>query len=930
MRRATVIFSTVVGLAASIASAGGGRLGVVASEWGSGASLAGAWHGAEWEHLGCLHCRMLAAGAEAQALPTEPGTGRNLRNYAPDRPADFKHMKLEFDIPDMNRPEMAAKQTLTFTPIAAPLAELNLNAEQLKIESVEIPDSSPLAGAHRVTPSHDGSTLTLVFDPPLPPGADGAVVVRYRVNDPADGLTWTPETAAWAGRPAQIHTQGQPETNRYWFPAHDSPNERMTTEIVATVPEGFIVSANGREVEPPRTSGGRTTFHWLQDTDHVAYLVSMIVGKFDVRDVAPAGSAVPMPVYVPPGKGDLIEGTYGRTPEMVRVFERLFDEPYPFDRYAQLVVWNFGAGGMENTSATTMFDTAILSEKALEDDDLDGLISHELGHQWFGDLITCNSWAHIWLNEGWATYCTALWFEARDGAQDGYLRQMHQNLRGVAENDQLAPGAPVTRPGMVSPIYKHPWEVFRRVSNPYPKGASILHMLRKRLGDEVFFKGVHAYVDRYKHKTVETADFRRVMEEVSGQGLDGFFDQWCFRPGTPDLRVSVRYRAASKQVAVTLEQKQLIDDDHPAYEFDLPIEIYTEASPGATPIIATLHVSASRHELLIDVPAEPAMVLIDPDLAVLSRIDVDAPVRWLTNQLWTTRSIASRLDAAKFLKNKAGPEAVAALARRVSEADNWSVRAAAARALGDLYATRELAAALSAGIDHPKARLAAIRALGAAGGDEAVELLAKHAANENESYACRAAALEWLGRRAPRGSTSHLPIFEAALRADSQHEQVRSGALEGLAALGAREGFDMAVPFTRDGNLSRLRPIAITASARLADPANKAAALALIEPLLTDREDRARHAAIDALVELEDPRGLEMLSRVADTSRNVITSERAEAARARLVARLASRDAAGAAQGEIDRLRNDLKRLETRVKESGASRSDERKGDARE
>ena len=316
----------------------------------------------------------------------DPETGRDLLNYPPDRIVDHQHMRLEIDIPDMNVPRASAVQTLTVTAIGTPTASLTLDARLLDIRSVTSP-------GRRVTHEHDGRRLTMRFDPPLEPGIASDIVTTYTISDPPHGLLWLPEDPAWPGRPAQIHTQGQTDTNSYWFPCHDFPNERLITELIVTVPEGYLVSGNGRllarEMRP-----GRTTFHWLQDKPHVNYLVSLIVGKFDVVDLAQAparsrdalrpAKAFEMPVYVPPGRGRDVAGTYGRTPEMIGLFERLTGEAYPWDRYAQLVVWNFGAGGMENTSATTMYDTAIIDPQGLLDGDLDGLIAHELAHQWFG------------------------------------------------------------------------------------------------------------------------------------------------------------------------------------------------------------------------------------------------------------------------------------------------------------------------------------------------------------------------------------------------------------------------------------------------------------------------------------------------------------------------------------------------------------------
>lgn len=898
VRRTLPALVTVVAVAAASAE----RRGIDGAEWFG--------TGAEFDAGACFHCRALAERLLKEEADDEkvlePGTGRDLRNYAPDRAADLLHMTLHIDIPDLNIPKLTATQTLSLSPVGKPLSVLELDAEQLDINSVRLADDT----GSKLAFTHDGSRLAITFDPPLQPGTKATVEVNYALENPVDGLFWTTESPQWPGRAAQIHTQGQPETNRYWFPVHDSPNERLTTEVIATVPEGYLVSSNGREADKPVTTDGRTTFHWLQDKPHSPYLVSLVVGKFDVKDVAPAGARFPMPVYVPPGKGSQIDQTYGRTPAMVRVFEERFDEPYAWDRYAQLVVWNFGAGGMENTSATTMYDTAILDAKALEDSDLDGLISHELGHQWFGDLITCNTWAHIWLNEGWATYCTALWMEARDGYDRGYRNSMQRTMRGIAGRDQLSPGESDPHPPMVSRVYEHPWEVFRRTANPYPKGASILHMLRMKLGDDLFFKGVAAYIDRHKYTTVETDDFRRVMEEVSGQSLEHFFEQWCFRPGTPKVAVKARWDSKDKTLKITLDQQQRIDTDHPAFVFDLPIEIYTDSPATPEPVRLIMSVDSRRHEQTVTLDAEPTMVLVDPDLHVLMTVSVDMPTPWLRNQLTTQRSIASRLDAASFLKGKAGASTERALLAVLNDtAEFHTVRSAAARTLGDLSADAMLADALDAGIDDARPRENAIQALARVGGPRAHDILARHADDENESYACRAAALEGLGRH---GTSSDLPVFARGLAVSSQHDQVKSGALQGLRDLRVEEGIEMAIPLTQFGTLSRVRPVAVGTVAELAE-LNKREAYDAIVPLLYDSEDRARDAAINALVKIKDERGLDALDRLASSTTHEPTRDLARKARADLAAALRKPEALRALESEVDKLKSDLKRLESRL-----------------
>lgn len=855
----------------------------------------------ECSGLECRHAKALLAGSAGERF--DPATGLDKRNYAPDRLADHLHMRLEIDIPDMNVPEFTAVERLDFKPISTPLEVLSLNAEQLIIRDVLL-----LADTQRpLSFAYDGSVLDIRFDPPLPPDEKASIQIEYECRDPAEGLFWTPETDAWPDRPAQIHTQGQPETNRFWFCCHDFPNERLSTELIVTVPEGFLVSSNGRLVSEPVTRGGRTTFHWLQEEEHVNYLVSLIVGKFDVVDVAPPGSRIPMPVYVPPGEADKVEQTYGRTADMLEVFERRFGYPYPWDRYAQLVVWNFGAGGMENTSATTMYDTAILDRKSLQDADLDGLISHELAHQWFGDLITCNTWAHIWLNEGWATYSTALWFEARDGYDEGYLNSMYRSIRGVARRDQMKPGTDHFRPAMVSRVYEHPWEVFRRRANPYPKGSSILHMLRMKLGEQVFFDAVREYVNRYANSTAETDQFRRVLEEVSGLSLEQFFEQWCHRPGTPNVAVDVDWNERDRALNLVITQNQRIDAEHPAFVFDLPVSYEVDGELEET----VISVSEKRHEQSIALSSEPDMVLVDPDLTVLMTVDVTQPAHRFVEQLRRGPTLPSRADAARELADEAGSGGAidALLECLLDESEHYRVRAMAAGSLGDLRAEDALLTADRTGIDDARARIGMIRALGELDSPAATDALAAHASDDEESYACRAEALEQLGRV---GDESHLDILVAALDVRSQHDQVRAGGIRGLRELDHPDALGAVIPFTKPGHYSRLRPVAIAAVAELAhhDPD---AAFEAIRPIAFDHEVRARRAAAEALVDLEDERGLEVLEQVASTARVRAWREAAEEMRDALAAALARDETAIEQRRQVEELRRELDKLKSQI-----------------
>jgi aminopeptidase N len=804
----------------------------------------------------------------------DPSTGRDLWSYAPHPIVAFNHMRLEIDIPDMNTPRCSVVQHLTVRPVGDPVSTLTLDATLLEIASVS-------CAGHQTSFAHDGRTLTITFDPPLKKDRPVEIVTTYTVNDPPAGLTWTPESPAWPGRPAQIHSQGQARTNNYWFPCHDSPNVRLTTELVVTVPAGFLVSSNGRLVSQAPASGSsgkRTTFHWLQDKPHVPYLVSLIVGKFDVVDVAPKGAKIAMPVYVPPGRGGDVAATYGRTGAMVSLFERLTGQAYPWDRYAQLVVWNFGAGGMENTAATTMFDTAIFSREAILDGmDLDGLISHELAHQWYGDLITCRTWEHIWLNEGFATYFTNLWFESRDG-KDAYFAGVRGNFDSVIGSDRV--DAPVQR-GMVSKDYREPWEMFRGAANPYPKGSSILHMLRTKLGDEVFYRGLAAYTAAHRLNTVETNDFRRVMEGISGENLDRFFRQWCERPGVPELDIAIDWDARASELVVRVKQLQRIDGDNPAFAFDLPI--WTEAPASRTLIgrragvsarpIGVVSCDAREHTARFKLDEEPSVVAVDPEMAVLAKMTItQPPSRWI-EQLGLGPTWAARAQAVRALALDSTPAASAALATLARDVKaERRLRAEAAKALAarkDMDAVIRLSSA--SGLPA-EVQIALVEGATLLLGDTSVEsnqrarlrdFIINRSGPENGARV-RSEAVKALGSIK---ATDQMKLVLLASDTPSQNDMVRQAALEALAKLDTVDGMAVAIRYALPGTLNRTRPTAINTLASLARH-DREAAYRILAGLLDDRESRAWRAAGAALVQLGDARATADFERAEQSRRD--------------------------------------------------------------
>ncbi len=820
---------------------------------------------------GCLAHRLELAPPRSRDQPSvwqrtaaaafDPVSGADFRHWPPDRLVDYLNIRIELRFDDLLARKASGVATLTVQPIQDPVRSLSLNAEGLQIEGVTM-DGKPVEFAS------DGKRLGLRFDPPLTRDATRDIRIAYAFSDPDAGMTFSPAYPDRPGYGPELHTQGQPETNRHWFPCHDFPNERQSTELVVDVPAGVVVSGNGRLVSQTERDG-RAIWHWKQEQPHVSYLVSLVAGDLARVPLENAQSGVPMEVWVPRDRVGDVKRTYGRTDRMMVLFERVFGIRYPWDRYDQLVVRNFGSGGMENTTVTTMFPGAILDEVAVEEDDLDGLISHELCHQWTGDLITCRSWAHIWLNEGWATYGSVLWSGERDG-EAGFFDDM-LNQHRVAGGDST--DGPV---GMVSPIYGHPGETFRRAPNPYPKGASILHMLREKLGDEAFFRGVHAYFDKFKFRQTETDDFRRELEEASGLGLEGFFDQWCNRPGCPRVKVKAAYDAGTRTLRLEAVQEQKIDERTPAFALSTPVMVRTAS--GETTHDWEWNSRSDVLEVPLDGP--PVWVAFDPRLAALKTLSQEMPLAWMRHLAKEGPTTASRRQAVQVLRGDASPETVAVLeAIAVDPGQRERLRQECVEALGAFQTAESWAVIrrlMEQRPERPRVLASVVNAAAGLPDKEALKAWLVERLQGERSYAVRRACLQRLG---DLDAKDQVDLILAQADQPSRNEEVRLAALGVLAKWKEPRAIEPAIRGSSLGSYDRSRPDAMRSLAALcptdaADETRKRV-VDLFIGWLDDPERRAQDGAGEALVTLKATEALPRLDSIAASDPSPRRKERA-------------------------------------------------------
>ncbi|MBI5774253.1 MAG: M1 family metallopeptidase [Verrucomicrobia bacterium] len=803
-------------------------------------------------------------GAEASLLcrhgaPSSSPESAEHRRYAPDRKADILHLALDVT-PDFQQRTVAGTATLTFKPIAKPLDELRLDAVDLTVLAVT---ASEKIAAHQVT----GREIIVTFAAPIAPDKEVKLAIQYRA-EPRRGLYFrTPEMGYKAGD-LHIFTQGEADEARHWYPSHDYPNEKFTSEITCRVPEGMVVLSNGRKVsEAKDPQSGLVAVRWSQDKPHVNYLLSLVAGHF--KKVEDKYRDIPLEFYTPPSDINEAPASFRDTKDAMAFFEKEIGVPYPWAKYAQVVVHDFHFGGMENTSITTLTDRTLHQADTEALTSSAGLVSHELAHQWFGDLVTCKDWSHVWLNEGFATYYAHL-FEGHQHGRDAMLWGLYNDARGVLAqtND--------TRP-VVQRRYDDPNEQFG--FRAYPKGGWVLHMMRAELGDDLYRRCIQTYLVRHQFKTVVTEDLRAVVEELSGRNYDQFFDQWLYHGGQPELDVIHSWDEKSKLAKVTVKQAQKIGGNVPL--FRLPLTIRFTSKSGAVDHRVT--VKEKEEDFYCPLKEAPQIVRIDPELALLAKVTFKPSAAMLHAQLAAKDDAMGRAIAAEQLGLRKDRDSVAKLKQALSRDAFFGVRVKAAEALRSIHSDEALDALL-ASLEQPDARVrdTVVNAIAGFYNPKARETLLRVAAAE-KNPAISATAIRGLGKY---NDTQVNESLTAALNSNTYRQRKLDAAVaairdqdsaswaETLRGTITKRGEDFS-SFALGNALDAL------ASLNRAEQ-KKDSARAFLAGFVNSKKQRVKTGALRALGTLGDDGAIPLLETFAQSAKNSPEQKEAEAALAKL------------------------------------------------
>lgn len=798
-------------------------------------------------------------------------------NWIRSRHIDIIHLDIDLRF-DWEKESALGVTGVTFAPFDD-TDKFTLDAAMMTINSVKLAGGGALRYAYDAKKDNDNLEVTL--DRVYKAGEVVKVVVDYSTNyvnkaESTDtaiggfgrGLRFIKPTADDPKKPRQIWSQGESEFNRYWFPSYDSPNDFRTTDMKATVARPFSVVGNGKLVETQENSDGTRTFHWKMEQPYTNYLTSIVVSE--TTPVVQDFDGIPVFNYGYVNETKEVAATVKNLPATMRFFSEITGVKYPYAKYSQAFVEDFG-GGMENISATTQIEEMIHDERELLETDSESLQSHELAHQWFGDYVTCRDWGQIWLNESFATYMQAMWTEKLKG-HDEFL---YTDIRGN-QNSTIGTWNQGNRRPIVTKYYADKDAMFDTYA--YPGGGSVLHMLRKHLGDKAFFASLKHYLTQNAHQPVSTEELRIAVEETTGQSMDWFFDQWLYRMGHPIFEVTQNYDEGKKALTLNVKQVQKPDlnNEYPQTAY---FQSYVDVAIDNKISRVWLKPQA-ENTFTFDAAAKPKLVNFDYEGTLLKEMKFEKSTDDLLYQMANDKDVIGRRWAMNELEGRAnGADRQRILDGLVKSAESdpfWRIRRAALSTLANIFSPdprpgqERPAAKLDAGVEAAVVRLTKAKEVQIKG--DAIELLGetrdkKYAdiflANLNDpSYEVIDQASLALARvKDPRA-------FDALVKltaTPSWKGRIQMAGLNALAELGDARAFETGYKMATDKELSvliRTAAVVVVGKAGKGDPRAFPLIFEKFKAAFNSGNVQGIQNGIIAIVKLGDPRGQEALDMV--------------------------------------------------------------------
>ena len=681
-------------------------------------------------------------------------------NPSETRKSDILHTELHVSFDWLNR-QMKGKAILTVKPYFYETDSLILDAKAMDIHSVVLNSTN-----ENLVFSNDGAYLKIKLPKSYTRKEQYKVTIDYTANpekvtqegssaiSDAKGLYFINHDGKDPKKHQEIWTQGETEASSVWFPTIDDPMEKTTHDIYITVQDKFQTLSNGYLADSKK-EGTKRTDHWVMDKPNSTYLFMMAIGEFSiVKDSwkRKDGSEMEVNYYVEKQYEKDARAIFGETPKMIEHFSNLLGVEYPWVKYSQIVVRDYVSGAMENTTATIHGDFLYQTKREIIDGGNESIIAHELFHHWFGDLVTCESWANLPLNESFANYSQFLWDEHKYGKMEADM-----NAFGEMEGYFLS----AQQGGHVDMIrydYKNKEDMFD--GHSYNKGGRILNMLRTYVGDEAFFESLKVYLTDNAYKNTEISDLRKAFEEVTGEDLNWFFNEWFLASGHPIVRFEQDYNAENKELTIKIIQKQDFEK-YPLYKLPIKVDIYSKKG-----VVRELVWADEEEEVIVlkNIDNAPYLVNIDATKTLLAKkVDKKSTEQWIY-QLNNAPLWLDKKEALAKIGNSSNEDAIQAVIKALDH-PFWNVKKMAMQKLKKAVAAHPNAVKLKLGNiaangKHPKERAAAIKYLSKYFSDDKNLNVLYEKMTKDSSYNVLGSAIEALSKSDPSKAMSLAKEFE--------------------------------------------------------------------------------------------------------------------------------------------------------------------------
>jgi len=573
---------------------------------------------------------------------TEETVETEIKLYRAERTRLFKliHTKLQVSF-DWEKQYLNGIATLTLEPYFYDQSTLQLDAKGLEIHDVALEEGEK---TNPLKFNYSGKELEIALDKSYQKGQKIHIQVNYTAKpnegDFADnpgsdqkGLYFINPKGEIKGKPQQIWTLGETESNSRWFPTLDAPNQKSTEEMFITVANKYKTLSNGNLIYSKSNPDSTRTDYWKMDIPHAPYLFMIAVGDFAVYEDEWDGMKVDY--YTEQAYGKYAKNIFGHTPEMIGYFSKILNYPFPWPKYSQVIVRDFVSGAMENTTASVFMEELNMDSRELLDYDWDDIIAHELFHQWFGDLVTCESWSNLPLNESFATYAEYLWINHKYGKDEGdyHIYEDLDTYLTEAESKQV---------DLIRFNYEDSEEMFD--GHSYAKGGLILHLLRNYVGDEAFFASLEFYLKSHAFGKAEIHELRLAFEHITGEDLNWFFNQWFLSAGHPKLRIEEGFEPENNKYIVKVWQDQDIEL-YPVFKLPMILDLWQKGNKETY----TIEIDRPYQEFEFENVSNPDLVLMDSEFSLVGEIKhIKTAEQYQFQFTHYNDNVRARLDAISF------------------------------------------------------------------------------------------------------------------------------------------------------------------------------------------------------------------------------------------------------------------------------------------